>query len=878
MAKTRRFAYRNLAELREDLASRQIDLPIGEDVSVLAEPVKFGRLTVPNRLATQPMEGCDSLPDGSPGELTVRKYQRFAAGGAGLLWWEACAVVPEARANPFQIMLTDATAGAFEAMVTAARAAADETMGHRPVCVLQLTHSGRYSRPAGPARPIIAHHSAVLDPRHNLTDDYPLITDEQLDALQEAFVTSARLAAQVGFDAVDIKSCHRYLLSELLASFTRENSRYGGSYENRTRMIRQTAAAIRQGLGDRIEVTSRINCYDGIEYPYGWGQDPHDVLRPDLTEPIRLLGELQGEGFGGINVTLGNPYFNPHVNRPADWMIADWPDPPEDPLRGVVRIIQVARDIQQAHPDLPVVGSGYSWLRQYFPQFAAGAVRAGWAGIVGLGRGALAYPDFARDIIETGRMDRHKVCVACSSCTQVMRDHGQSGCVVRDHDVYAPIFREGRNGDPRRLRELASSCRRCADAMCVMGCPAGVDIPGFLGALADGDEREAYRVLMRANILPRTCGLVCPVEVQCQAACIQNHIGPGPVPIGQIQRRLSDRGISAGWAALEVPPESSGRLVAVVGAGPAGLSAAAELLRRGHRVTILDRGRHAGGKLGSVIPSERLTPAQAHAEIRAVFASVPDDRLTWRYETALGADLSLDGLFAERFEAVVLALGLGGGSSACGRDLPAGVMDAEDFLRQMNANVDHTCGPRVAVVGGGNSAVDAALCAKRRGATDVFLLYRRGYQEMPAWPAERDSVLHAGVHLLLLCQPVGYVADDSGRLTGVRVARTELGPQQADGRRRPEPVVGSEFELPVDLAIEALGKQTGPDDSAAMRGVRLTADGLIETRAESLATTRPGVWAAGDIVNGGTTVVQAIAEGRRAAAEIDGYLATGAGG
>jgi len=877
MARVQRFAYRSLEELKEDIASRQMDLPTCEDVSVLAEPVAFGRLTVPNRLATQPMEGCDGLPDGSPSELTVRKYRRFAAGGAGLLWWEACAVLPEARANPHQIMLTDATAGAFQAMLAAAREAADETMGHNPVCVLQLTHSGRYSRPGSVPTPIIAHHSAVLDPRHNVPADYPLITDEALDALTEAFVTASRLAAEVGFDAVDIKSCHRYLLSELLASFTRENSRYGGSYENRTRMIRQTAAAIRQAVGDRIEVTSRLNCYDGIAYPYGWGQDPHDVLRADLTEPIRLLGELQAEGFGGVNVTAGNPYFNPHVNRPADWMIADWPEPPEHPLTGVARIIHVARDIQQAHPDLAVVGSGYSWLRHYVPQFAAGAVRAGWVSIVGLGRGALAYPDFARDIIHRGEMDRHKTCVACSSCTQIMRDRGRSGCVVRDHDVYAPIFHEGRAGDPATLRQMASACRRCPDAMCVTGCPAGVDIPGFLGALADGDEREAYRILMRANILPRICGIVCPVEVQCESACIQNSIGDGPVPIGQIQRRLSERAIAAGWAALDVPKDCTGRHVAIVGAGPAGLAAAGELLRCGHRVTILERSRRAGGKLGTVIPVDRLTADQAEAEIRAVFASVPEDRITWRYETTLGPERSLDEVLGEGVDAVVLAMGLGGKASLAGRDLPQGVMDAEDFLRQMNANADHTCGPRVAVVGGGNSAVDAAVCAARRGARDVYLLYRRGYQEMPAWPSERDAALHAGVHLMLLCQPAGYATDASGRLTGLRVIHTELGPERPDGRRRPEPVADSEFMLAVDLVVEAVGQQMDPQASATLAGVQLSDNGLIATLGPSLATSRPGVWVAGDIVNGGTTVVRAIAEGRQAAGEIDAYLAASPG-
>ena len=264
MTQPQRFSYHNLDELKEDISRRGLDLPSSDDFSILATPVRFGRLEVPNRLAVQPMEGCDGKGDGAPSDLTVRRYQRFAAGGAGLIWWEACAVVPEARANPHQLWLHEATAEAFERMLCSARAAAGETMGHNPICVLQLTHSGRYSRPAGKPAPIIAQNWPVPDPHGKLPPDYPLIRDEELETLQDAFVRSAVLAAQVGFDAVDIKSCHRYLISELLASFTRENSRYGGDYGNRTRMLRETAEKVRRAVGDQIEVTCRPNIYDGI--------------------------------------------------------------------------------------------------------------------------------------------------------------------------------------------------------------------------------------------------------------------------------------------------------------------------------------------------------------------------------------------------------------------------------------------------------------------------------------------------------------------------------------------------------------------------------------------------------------------------------------
>jgi len=872
--KSQRFSYRSLDELKDDISRRQLDLPISDDFSVLARPLQYGRLNVPNRMAVQPMEGCDAAADGSPTDLTVRRYRRFAAGGAGMIWFEACAVVPEGRANPRQLRLHEDNLEAFATMVRAVRAAAQESVGQRPALVLQLTHSGRYSRPGAVPAPIIAHHSPVLDPRHNLPGDYPLITDEQLDELQEQYVKAALLAERAGFDAVDIKSCHRYLLSELLASFTRQG-RYGGSFENRTRMLRQTAARVRQALGDRVEVTCRINAYDAIPHPYGWGVDKDDARKYDLTEPLRLMGDLAADGMGGINITIANPYFNPYVNRPADWMIADWPDPPEHPLEGVARLMRVVRDVQRAFGKLPVVGSGYSWLRQYYPYFAAGAVEQGWASMAGLGRGALAYPDFAKDILQHGGMDARKVCVACSSCTQIMRDGGTSGCVIRDREVYGPIYRAGRDLDPRRMRELAAGCRGCADAMCTAACPAGVDVPGFLGALADGDERRAYEILTSSNVLPEICGWVCPVEVQCQGACIQNQLAGQGVPIARLQRYLAARAVREGWAALSVPPKWSGRTVAIVGTGPAGMSAAADLLRRGHRVVMFDRASAPGGKLAGVIPPGRLDPKRTAAEIAALFAKVPSDRLTWRYGTALGQGMTLDDLAGQGYDAIILAFGLGNGVGLDGRDRPEGVMDAEAFLEHMNRNADHLCSDRVAVIGGGNTAIDAAICASRRGAGDVYLVYRRSYGQMPAWPAQRDEALRVGVHLLALCQPEGYVTDAAGRLEGVRIVRTELGEPDASGRRRPVETPEGRFVLKVSLALEATGQRMDKAAAEALCGIEMSAKGLIKVDPTTFRTSRAGVWAAGDAVNGGATVVQALAEGKKAAADINNFWLTG---
>ncbi|MEA3406990.1 MAG: NADH:flavin oxidoreductase, partial [Chloroflexota bacterium] len=400
----------------------------------------------PNALAVQPMEGCDGDAAGRPGPLTERRYRRFARGGAGLLWFEATAIEQAGRANPRQLMLTEENAPHFAALRRDALAAGREVNGsdYDPFTVLQLTHSGRYSRPGETPVPIIPQHDGILDEVQGLPEDYPLISDSELDRLQDRYVCAARLVRDCGFDGVDFKSCHRYLISELLASHTRSGC-YGGSFENRTRFLLQIVCRVRQEVPD-LALLVRLNVYDGHPYPWGWGVSEDDPQVPDLTEPLRLIGRLKEAGVAAINVTAGNPYYTPHINRPFDQNVPGGYTPQEHPLRGVARLVHLAREVKEAHPDLVVIGTGYSWLRQYLGHVAAGVIRKGWADIVGLGRESLAYPDFARDLLTTGALDPRRVCITCSRCTQIMRDDGRTGCVVFDNDVYGPIYAQGRKG------------------------------------------------------------------------------------------------------------------------------------------------------------------------------------------------------------------------------------------------------------------------------------------------------------------------------------------------------------------------------------------------------------------------------------------------
>jgi len=867
MAAHERFRFKSIDELQAKIESLGLDLPLTEKVDVLGTPIRFGALTLPNRMAVQPMEGCDCDERGRPGELTYRKYERFAAGGAGMLWLEACAVVPEGRANPRQLSINSDSLDGHKRLVERIHSAARSTMGSdfRPVLVLQLTHSGRYSKPEGVPAPLITHHS-IIDPRSSVTPDTPLLTDDYLDRLRDAYVRAALLAKEAGFDVVDIKSCHRYLLSELLASFTREDSRYGGSFENRARFILETAAMIRAAAPD-IEITSRLNIYDALKYPFGWGVDRDDETKPDFTEPRQLIERLIDLGYGGLNTTIGNPYYNPHVNRPFDFPIKGMYTPEEHPLETLHRFVHITKSVQQAFPALTVVGSGYTWVREFYPNLAAAVIERGWVSVAGLGRGALACPDFARDILEHGRMEPKKTCVTCSACTQIMRDGGTSGCVVRDSAVYGPIYREGRAKSQDLARELASKCRICNTPTCKDKCPAGVDIPSFIAKIAEGDEREAYRILRDANPLPEICAYVCPVEVQCESGCLEAIFGEAPVPIKQLQRYVAGVARAKGWTKLELPP-ANGRRTAVVGGGPAGIACAVRLLELGHAVTVYDAAEAPGGTVGETIPDTRMPQDVLRAEIAAVLDLSDTQRLDWRAGKGLSADFTLDDVLAEGYDAVFLGLGLPRAQQLDGPRPAEGVMDALSFLRAVKAGT-LTPPERVAVIGGGNSAMDAATSALRAGAKDVYLVYRRSFAELPAWPEERNHALDAGAHFLILSQPLGYHVDGAGRLVGLRVARTALGEPDASGRRRPVSIPGSEYLLEVDFVVEAIGQLPPADLAIMLPGVELTRDGLIAVAEGSTRTSRPHVHAGGDLVNGGATAVAAIAGGFRAAEEID---------
>ena len=432
----KRFHYKSLDELKQELDLVGVRLPLSEDLSALQREVKIGSKTAANSIAIQPMEGCDGTADGRPAELTLRRYDRFARSGAGLIWAEAVAITPEGRANPRQLWLTRDNLDEYKKFVAGIKETCMRENGFEPVVIMQATHSGRYSKPEGVPAPLIAYNNPIFEGDKPIAAER-ILSDDYLYGLIDKFGASASLAEQAGFDGVAIKCCHRYLNSELLSAYTRKGD-FGGSLENRTRLLRSGVAAAQAATGSDFIVTSRLNVYDGFAYPYGWGVREGEGTEVDLTEPLELVRVLHQEmGMKLLDVTIGNPYFNPHVNRPYD---GGPYVPSEHPLEGVARMAHCVAEIQRANPELKVISSGLSYLRQFSANLAAGELENGVCSIAGFGREAFAYPDFPQDIFKKGAMESNKCCIACGKCTELMRAGSTAGCVIRD-EVYLPIYR-----------------------------------------------------------------------------------------------------------------------------------------------------------------------------------------------------------------------------------------------------------------------------------------------------------------------------------------------------------------------------------------------------------------------------------------------------
>ncbi len=399
--------------------------------TVLNTSVNIGGRVLPNRVVFQPMEGCDGTQSGAPDELTCRRYLRFAQSGAGIIWFEATAVTPEGRANPRQLYINSKTAESFRALVSRIKSTALESCGFEPMIIVQLTHSGRFSKPDGTPKPIVAYRNELWE-KGKESQPYTVADDDYLAGIAESYAKAAELALQAGFDGIDVKCCHGYLFNELLSATGRSGS-YGGSFENRTKLFFDCVDAVKKVVGDRAVVTTRLNACDCFPYPYGYGVDENGNI--DLTEAKKIISMLSKKGVELVNITLGNPYLIPHINRPCI-------NSPEDGNVGLERIYSVTKELKDSFPDVKIVSSGLTYPGEEAVAYAEKLIKENVCDFAGFGRMTFAYPQFFRDYVSTGELDKSKVCLKCSKCTELMRSGTVAGCPVRDSEVYMPYYKK----------------------------------------------------------------------------------------------------------------------------------------------------------------------------------------------------------------------------------------------------------------------------------------------------------------------------------------------------------------------------------------------------------------------------------------------------
>lgn len=444
-------------------------------------------------------------------------------------------------------------------------------------------------------------------------------------------------------------------------------------------------------------------------------------------------------------------------------------------------------------------------------------------------------------------------------------------------------FREVAEGyTPELAQAEARRCLHCRNRPCVSGCPVNIAIPDFIGHIRDGNFEKAYQVIARSSALPAVCGRVCPQESQCEAKCTLG-VKFQPVAIGALERFAAD------WhsrhAGEETVPPPTGKLAAIVGSGPAGLTCAGELVRSGYRVSVFEALHTAGGVLAYGIPEFRLPKAIVEREVRGLEAMGVEIQTN----VVIGKTLTVDELFEKGYQAVFLASGAGLPKFLnIPGEMSLGVYSANEFLTRNNlmkayrkdAATPIQRGGRVAVIGGGNVAMDAARTAVRLGADKTYVIYRRSMEELPARKEEVTHALEEGIDFRLLTSPVEILAcrnpkdprdPQNGRVKGLRCISMELGAPDAQGRRSPVPLPGTEFDLPVDCVIIAVGTSPNPLIPASVEGLNVSGHGGIVVT-ETGQTSRPGVFAGGDAVTGSATVISAMGAGKRAARAMDEYL------
>lgn len=780
----------------------------------LFSPLKIRDVVIPNRIMSTAAVFRLASEDGHITPQIIERYRRMAQGGLGAMVVEAAVVLPSRSSFNLRVS-EDAFIPELAEFVAAIRTANPEVkIGLQNMHFLKVARSGW---------------------RQKVED----LTAEDIAGIPGMFAEGARRTKEAGFDFVEIHMAHFTTLASFLSLVNKRHDEYGGDFEGRVKLPLEVVRAVREAVGD---------------YPVGVRMNGEEFTKEGntLLQSARIACRLAAEGVDYISVSAGERF-------------EDAPPPPEGfpPFAGTgysgVRMsprwwtpdgvqVYLAEGVRTALHDagysIPVVAAG----KIRMPDLAESIIADGRADIVGTARSILADPDWPTKARE-GRDDEIVKCAACGYCSESDERYETVTCLQ---------WPKGSLNAPSPW-SFAPPCKGA--------CPAGVDVRTYIELIGQGQYEKALEVIEEKIPLPGTLGRVCPRP--CETRCNRREFDGQAVAIDALKRYAAD-GISArGRRPVEPAPRTREERVAVVGSGPAGLSAAYYLAKLGYATTIFEAEAVAGGMLAWGIPEFRLPRDVLRDEIDRVEGLGVEVKLN----TPVGqGGLDLGALRDQGYAAIFLAVGA---QASVPLRVPeaqtSAVVEGGAWLKDVNLGRSVQKGETVVVVGGGNVAVDAARTAARLGAKSVTVLYRRSMDEMPAIPGEVVEAEREGVAFTCLTAPSRVVLADDGTCVGLECLKTELGEPDQSGRRRPVTLEDSQHIVGADLVISAVG-QTPDLGFLGTESLALNEDGTIRVDARTLQTSEVGVFAGGDVVTGPATVVEAVAAGRRAALAIDRHL------
>ncbi len=807
---SQRFYLRDVDHLRAEI--QRLALPLPEPIRFAVGvdcPLHLGAVTLPNRFAGCLGMGNDAKPNGLPSKLTHARYARLGCGGYGMLVTEPIAVHANVRNRISQMHLGSKPDPGLQQLQASLVAEARRGGQTKPICLLQLDGSAL---------------SVFRKSRDYLFKIVRRIVAAGWDGLQVA-IPLEKIKEEMNSTAMhgDVAMFWAWLHEQF----------------------------------PFLLLSSRIVVYEAQPLGGGFGANSEDYRLPDPSEPISIIKKWSLLGVGMVHLHMTYPPLM-EGQHASSMPIPDHAFPHEHPLVALARAWQVADAMKRALPELNLMLGGFSWLRDLMPYFVDAWIEEGVLDVIALERFSLAYPNAPNDWNVHKRLERSACCTQCGACTELAQMGAPVGCVLQNPDVYGPLFRYHMRYQTERIQEEAFRCHQCNPAPCRAATPGSLPIPDMMQAVVAGDIERAGMIARRHQHLAELCAELGPYHASGEADCIETVFSGKSVAIRDVQYAVTR--FARSHAAIRVPDVPTNQHVVIIGGGPTGLAAAAELLRAGSHVHLVERAGQLGGVPALLIPESRFSGNAGEIDVMFMNALQRD-----RLRISLGCDVRdaehLQGLFTTA-DALLLATGLWQDRYSIPGSMPDGVWGGLAFLTHMKAGQPILPARRAAILAGGDCAMDTAVLLREAGVEFLYILYPASRSEM-LWCMDDRWFAQQGVNLLTWCSPQSYVQDARGRLTGLNVVHGDpIAPAQK-----------AERHLDVDLFVDASGLASDTCFQTAWPDLSFANNGCLANGSdETCATVYAGLFAAGGMRNGGASIPQCVHEGTKAGQEIGAWL------